>query len=114
MKLSISAIALTALVTLGEARHCQNLTIPLEVSARQGKYNLAPPADNIAVTNFILDLSRQGHNYSNEALTGVSGDSSHPQTTVLIIRSTKPCPASTTYRQLSATQIRAPVRLSRF
>jgi hypothetical protein len=72
MKLSLSAIALTAFATLGEARHCQNLTIPLSVSARQGVFNLTAPTDNIAVTNFILDLSRQGHNYSNEVLTGVS------------------------------------------
>lgn len=73
MKISVSAIALTALVTLGEARHCQNLTIPIEVSARQPKFNLQTPNSNIDVTNFILDLTRQGHNYSNEALTGVSG-----------------------------------------
>ncbi|TLD21636.1 hypothetical protein E2P81_ATG08224 [Venturia nashicola] len=70
MKLSISAIALTALATLGEARHCQNLTIPIQVSARQGIYSLQAPGDNIAAINFILDLTRQGHNYSNEALTG--------------------------------------------
>jgi hypothetical protein len=78
MKLSISAIALIALVTLGEARHCQNLTIPVSVSARQGVYNLTTPADNIAVTNLILNLSRQGHNYSNEVLTGVS-DAGNPK-----------------------------------
>ncbi|QDS74961.1 hypothetical protein FKW77_004889 [Venturia effusa] len=70
MKPSISAIALTALATLAEARQCQNLTIPLQVSARQGKYNLKAPSDDIAVTNFILDLTRQGHNYTNEALAG--------------------------------------------
>lgn len=73
MKLSISAIALTALATLGEAKHCQNLTIPLQLSARQGKFNFQAPSDNIAATNFILNLSRQGHNYSNEALVGVGG-----------------------------------------
>jgi hypothetical protein len=71
MKLTITSIALTALAALGQARNCQNLTIPVSVSARQGVFNLSAPADNIAVTNFILDLSPQGHNYSNEILTGV-------------------------------------------
>ncbi|RDI81626.1 hypothetical protein Vi05172_g8392 [Venturia inaequalis] len=70
MKLSISAITLTALATIAEARQCQDLTIPIDVSARQGKYNIQTPTDNVAVTNFILDLTRQGHNYTNEALAG--------------------------------------------
>ena len=71
MKLTTSAFALTALAVLGEARQCQNLTIPISVAARQGVFNLTAPATNIAITTFILDLSRQGHNYTKEVLTGV-------------------------------------------
>lgn len=65
------AAALTALVSVGAAYTCQNLTIPISVSARQGVFSLSAPANNIEVTNFILDLTQQGHNLTQEVLTGV-------------------------------------------
>jgi hypothetical protein len=67
-----SALTLTLLAATGAARHCTNLTIPLSLSARNGVFNLKAPASNIEVTDFMLDLTRQGHNLTNELLTGVS------------------------------------------
>ena len=69
---SITLLALGALATTGSAKQCQNLTVPISVSARQGVFNLKAPGSNIDVTNFVLGLIQQGHNLTEELLTGVS------------------------------------------
>lgn len=77
MSKSFTAAAFAALASVASAAHCQNLTIPVSISARNGVFNLANPTTNIDSIDFSLDLSRQGHNYTNEILTGyntVSGD----------------------------------------
>jgi hypothetical protein len=66
------ALTFATLATTGLARQCTNLTIPLSLSARNGVFNLKAPASDIEVTNFMLDLTRQGHNLTNELLSGVS------------------------------------------
>lgn len=43
---------------------CQNLTIPVTITARNAIFDVATPETNIQVTNFILNLAQQGHNYS--------------------------------------------------
>jgi len=48
------------------AKCCTNLTIPVTVSARNAKFNLAPPANNIDVADFALKLARRGANYTQE------------------------------------------------
>ncbi|KAK5054733.1 hypothetical protein LTR84_001625 [Exophiala bonariae] len=56
---------------------CQNLTIPVTISARNAIFDVATPETNIEVTNFILNLAQQGHNYSHTILkeyADVSGD----------------------------------------
>ena len=68
---SILAI-IPLLAGLAFAKKCQKLTIPIEVSARNAVFDLAPPATNIDVTDFVLNLSRQGFNYPESILTGVS------------------------------------------
>lgn len=67
-KLALATVA--ALAFVSEAAKCQNLTIPVSISARNGVFNLAAPSDTISATDFILNLSRQGHNYTKELLTG--------------------------------------------
>ena len=52
------------------ARQCQNLTIPVTLSARNGAFNLNEPASNIDVTDFVLKSSRLGFNYTEKSLTG--------------------------------------------
>lgn len=63
-------VALAALVSIGEAAKCQNLTIPISISARNGVFDLAAPSSSIESTNFALDLSQQGKNYTKAILTG--------------------------------------------
>jgi len=66
MKYSIAAAA--AIAGVASARQCQNLTIPIYASARNGLFNQTTPQNNIEVTNFILNLTQQGHNYTDAVL----------------------------------------------
>ncbi|KAK4507732.1 hypothetical protein PRZ48_001467 [Zasmidium cellare] len=72
MKSFTTAAAVAAFAGLASAKHCQELTVPVTISARNGKYDQAKltPHNNIDVTNFILLQSRQGTNYSQTALEG--------------------------------------------
>ncbi|KAF2159139.1 hypothetical protein M409DRAFT_71260 [Zasmidium cellare ATCC 36951] len=72
MKSFTTAAAVAAFAGLASAKHCQELTVPVTISARNGKYDQAKltPQTNIDVTNFILLQSRQGTNYSQTALEG--------------------------------------------
>ena len=65
---SITALAL--LLAPAAAKKCINATIPLHLSACQPVFNLAVPQTNLEVTDFILNMTRQGGNFTNEILTG--------------------------------------------
>lgn len=68
---------IAALLPSVHSMQCQNLTIPVSISARNGVFNVSNPTNNIESTNFALRQARQGGNYSAESLTGyatVSGD----------------------------------------
>lgn len=68
---AFSAVAaLVVAAGLASARYCQNITIPVTISARNAVFNIAAPQTNIAVTDFILQLSQQSSNYSDAVLTG--------------------------------------------
>ncbi|KAK7706297.1 hypothetical protein SLS64_007637 [Diaporthe eres] len=62
--------AALVLASLASARKCTDLTVDVPVVSRNAVFNRTAPTDNIEVTNFVLDLTRQGHNLTNEALTG--------------------------------------------
>lgn len=68
MKYSVAAALFSALAS---AKKCTELTIPIEASARNGVFKIATPATDIDVTNFILDLTQQGANYTESILSGV-------------------------------------------
>ncbi|KAK6841961.1 hypothetical protein PG989_009500 [Apiospora arundinis] len=61
-------VAAALLLSVGSARDCQNLTIPISISARNGKFHLHAPANNIEVTNYILDLTQPGRNLTDAVL----------------------------------------------
>ncbi|KAK5045653.1 hypothetical protein LTR84_009022 [Exophiala bonariae] len=67
---SIFAIALALAARLVSAKHCQNLTIPVTISAQNAVWNITAPSNNVEVTNFILDVNRQGHSYIADAFKG--------------------------------------------
>ncbi|KAL6250998.1 hypothetical protein RBB50_001206 [Rhinocladiella similis] len=54
---------------LVSARKCQNITVSVEASARNGVFNISVPQTNIDVTNFILSGTEPGVNGTQEALT---------------------------------------------
>ncbi|KAK7747561.1 hypothetical protein SLS62_009059 [Diatrype stigma] len=59
-----STLLLASLAAAVVARQCQNLTFPVSITARNGKFDLKAPSNNIEVTNFILDLTQPGRNLS--------------------------------------------------
>lgn len=68
-------VTATSFITLclaatAAARKCRDIVVPVHISARNGVFDVAPPATNIEATDFILDNLRQGHDYANETLTG--------------------------------------------
>ncbi|KAK8089064.1 hypothetical protein PG997_004025 [Apiospora hydei] len=71
MPQSAQVAAVAVLLEVGSARHCQNLTIPISISARNGKFDLQAPATNIEVTNFVLNLAQPGHNLTEAVLDEV-------------------------------------------
>ncbi len=70
---SLSLVAaLASIVTVTTARKCQNITVPVTISARNAVFSLKAPATDIEATNFVLGSVQQGKNYTNSLLTGVS------------------------------------------
>jgi len=68
MKYSIAAASVV--LSTASALKCHNLTVPVNLSARNGVFNISAPQNNIEVTNFILDLTQQGTNLSASLLEG--------------------------------------------
>ncbi|KAI0470457.1 Alpha/Beta hydrolase protein [Xylariaceae sp. FL0804] len=52
------------------SRNCQELTVPVSISARNGVFNYKVPTNNVEVTDFILNLAEPGKNYSEALLEG--------------------------------------------
>ncbi|KFA66079.1 hypothetical protein S40285_08137 [Stachybotrys chlorohalonatus IBT 40285] len=50
------------------ARVCQNITVPVSITSRNGVFNLEAPTTQIDVTDFFLQLSYQGVNYTEKIL----------------------------------------------
>lgn len=51
------------------AKKCQNISIPVTLSARNGIFNLPILEINLDATTFIQKLNNIGGNFSNEVLT---------------------------------------------
>lgn len=65
---SYAAVSIHSVIAIS----CQNITVPVSVSARNGVYNLSAPRNDIEVTNFALEATRPGVNYTESVLQGVS------------------------------------------
>ncbi|KAK7731528.1 hypothetical protein SLS53_008768 [Cytospora paraplurivora] len=75
MKVSPSSItrvvlSLAAIASAHPTRKCTDVTVEVPVVSRNAVFNLTAPKSNIDVTNFVLDLTRQGHNLTSEVLAG--------------------------------------------
>lgn len=73
---SIAAVA-AAFIGSSRAMTCTNLTVPVDLSARNGVFNIEAPQNNIEVTNFILSNTQQGANYTQELLKEYATVSGH-------------------------------------
>ncbi|KAI2472994.1 Alpha/Beta hydrolase protein [Annulohypoxylon bovei var. microspora] len=74
------SVLLAGLAAVATARHCQNLTIPVTLSAQNIKFTLQAPANDIEVTNFFLNLAEPGVNFtqsvvnSNDSFATITGN----------------------------------------
>ncbi|TQN69259.1 hypothetical protein CSHISOI_06224 [Colletotrichum shisoi] len=57
-----------AFAALAAARVCQNLTVEVSITARNGVFNISAPETNIDITNILIGLSTQGTNFTAEHL----------------------------------------------
>ncbi|KAH7026471.1 Alpha/Beta hydrolase protein [Microdochium trichocladiopsis] len=67
-RLSLALVTAVVSAAAVSAKCCTNLTVPVTVSARNGRFNLQPPENNIDVTDFILRLGKRGANYTQQVL----------------------------------------------
>lgn len=71
--------ALAFLAGLATAKMCMNMTIPISISARQAVFDIDIPQTNLEVTDFILNITQQGRNFTNLTLDWISDYSLHVQ-----------------------------------
>ena len=64
------ALLIGILSTTVAAKTCVNLTVPVDISARNGVFNIAVPETPLDSTTFIQNLTQQGRNFTQTALTG--------------------------------------------
>lgn len=62
-------IATAALAVIANAHRCQEFTFPYTAASPQPAFPIQQPQLDIEVTNFMLDLTRKGHNYTEELLS---------------------------------------------
>jgi hypothetical protein len=67
-----SPAVLLALAAVAAARRCQNITVPVSISAINAVFGIHAPLTEIDVTNFFLNFARQGFNYTEDVTRGVS------------------------------------------
>ncbi|KAI1102804.1 Alpha/Beta hydrolase protein [Jackrogersella minutella] len=71
-KINPITVLLSGFAAVATARKCQNITVPISLSALNTKFAIAAPTTNIAVTNFILNVTQPGVNYTQSVLTNSS------------------------------------------
>jgi len=65
-----SALLLVILAGSAAAKVCINQTVTVDISARTGVFNIALPQTNLDATTFIQNITQQGRNFTDVALTG--------------------------------------------
>ena len=63
-------LALSLLVSSATAKQCINMTVPVDISARTGIFDIANPQTNLDATTFIQNFTQQGRNFTEVALSG--------------------------------------------
>lgn len=65
-----SLLASAFLATSVVGKHCQDLSVPVTVCARNGVFNIPTLRNNHDATTFIANFTNPAGNFSNEALLG--------------------------------------------
>ena len=73
------ALALAILVGSAVAKQCTNTTVPVDIYARNGVFDIAIPQTNLDTTTFTQNVTRQGQNSSDVALSGHATNFRHIQ-----------------------------------
>ena len=63
-------LTICSLLTAVVAKQCVNITIPVDVSARNGLFNVQTPESNLDVTQFSLNLTNAKGNFTDLSLLG--------------------------------------------
>ena len=66
----LSAAAVALLASLAAAKTCINATVPVNVDARTGLFNIATPLTNLDATTLASNFTQQGRNFTQFALEG--------------------------------------------
>jgi hypothetical protein len=66
----LSALVATAILGFAEAKMYTNITVPVNIDARQGHFNIPPLMDASNVTWFSQNFTRRGGNFTPPSLTG--------------------------------------------
>lgn len=70
MALLFSLLSLLTLLPTALGKLCQNITVPVNISARNGVFDLEQPETNRDVTQFSLNTTNIKWNFTLEVLTG--------------------------------------------
>jgi pimeloyl-ACP methyl ester carboxylesterase len=65
-----SIYVIAALTAAASAKHCINATVPVNVQAINGIFDISVPQTNLDVTTFISNLAQQGRNYTASITSG--------------------------------------------
>ncbi|ESZ94963.1 hypothetical protein SBOR_4646 [Sclerotinia borealis F-4128] len=57
-------------VAAATAKTCINATVPVTISARQAVFNIEIPTTNVSTPDFFLNVTQQGRNFTDIALSG--------------------------------------------
>ena len=68
--IAATGLVVAALAGSAAAKTCVNLTIPIDISARTAVFDIQVPQTNLDPTVFIQNLTQQGRNFTDVALTG--------------------------------------------
>lgn len=68
----LKSVILLALASVATARKCMDITVPVRLSSRNAVFGIDLPKTEVDVTNFFLEFSKQGQNYTDVVLEGVS------------------------------------------
>jgi len=99
--LKLSVLIITAILSFARAKICHNITIPISLDSRNGVFDIPPLSDQIAVTHFVQNYTRNGHNFSSEALTGYKTETGTYHISATVCVPNKPNANSTAFQFLT-------------